>query len=40
MPAVMSPEDTQLVENTAHSCPVLRSLSADVDAPITVHWPK
>jgi len=39
MPAVMSPEDTQLVENTARSCPVHRSLSPDVDAPITVHWP-
>lgn len=39
MPASMSAEDRQLVENTARSCPVHRSLSPDVDAPITVHWP-
>lgn len=36
----LSPEDRQLVENTAHTCPVYRSLSPEVDAPIVVHWPK
>lgn len=39
MPAAMSDEDRQLIENTARSCPVHRSLSPDVDAPITVKWP-
>lgn len=39
MPKSMSPEDRQLVENTARSCPVHRSLSPEVDAPITVNWP-
>ena len=39
MPKVMADEDRQLIENTARSCPVHRSLSPDVDAPITVKWP-
>ena len=39
MPTEMSPEDRQLVENTARSCPVHRSLSPEVDAPVVVHWP-
>ena len=39
MPSLMSAEDRQLVENTARSCPVHRSLSPDVDAPIQVKWP-
>ncbi len=39
MPSAMSDEDRILVENTARSCPVHRSLSPEVDAPIVVHWP-
>lgn len=38
MPRALSPEDQQRLENAAHTCPVHKSLHADVDAPITFHW--
>jgi putative redox protein len=28
----------KLLENTAHSCPVHKSLHPDIDAPITITW--
>lgn len=34
LPAALTPEERQIVERTAHTCPVHRSLHADVEAPI------
>lgn len=39
MPVALSTEDRQLVEATARTCPVHRSLAPDVEAPVTVKWP-
>lgn len=39
MPRSFPPDDKQLLENTAQTCPVHRSLSSDIDAPIIFRWP-
>jgi putative redox protein len=31
-------EQQKLLEQTAHACPVHKSLHPDIDAPITLHW--
>ncbi len=38
VPGVFTPEQKKLLEATAHSCPVHKSLHPDIDAPITIHW--
>lgn len=38
VPGTFTPEQKKLLETTARSCPVHRSLHPDIDAPITVHW--
>jgi putative redox protein len=38
MPHKLSADDQQRLENAAHTCPVHKSLHADVDAPITFTW--
>ena len=35
----LPPEARQQVENTARACPVHKSLGAEIDSPVTVHWP-
>jgi putative redox protein len=39
MPAGLSPEDRKRLENSAHTCPVHRSLATSVNAPITFIYP-
>jgi putative redox protein len=39
MPVALPEEDRKRVEQMAHSCPVHKSLPAELDAPITIHWP-
>ena len=39
MPAGVSPRDRARFEAAAHSCPVHKSLSPEVDAPITFNYP-
>ena len=38
VPRTVSDEDRQRLENAAHTCPVHKSLHADVDSPITITW--
>jgi len=38
MPAGISPEHQQKLEHAAHTCPVHKSLHADIDAPISFVW--
>lgn len=38
MPTKLSEEDQQRLENAAHTCPVHKSLHADVEAPIAFMW--
>ena len=38
VPGTFTAEQKKLLETTAHSCPVHKSLHADIDAPITIHW--
>lgn len=33
-------EARQQVEHTARACPVHKSLGADIEAPVTIHWPE
>ena len=40
MPREVSPDDRQRLENAANTCPVKKSLSAEVDAPISFKWGK
>ncbi len=39
MPLALPEEDRPLVESTARSCPVSRSLSSEVESVISVRWP-
>lgn len=38
IPGTFTAEQKKLLETTAHSCPVHRSLHPDIDATITIHW--
>jgi putative redox protein len=38
MPKKLSDEDQKRLENAAHTCPVHKSLHADIEAPITFTW--
>lgn len=38
MPGKFTDEQKQILERTAHTCPVHRSLHPDVEAPIIFHW--
>lgn len=38
MPHALSPEDQQKLERAAHTCPVQKSLHAEVETPITFTW--
>lgn len=38
VPGTFTPEQKKLLETTAHTCPVHRSLHAEIDAPITIVW--
>jgi putative redox protein len=38
VPGAFTAEQKKLLEATARSCPVHRSLHPDIDAPITVRW--
>jgi putative redox protein len=40
MPREVSPDDRQRLENAANTCPVKKSLGAEVDAPISFKWGK
>ena len=40
IPHTLSDEDRQRLENAALTCPVHKSLSADVDAPVSFTWGK
>lgn len=40
VPRTFSEEDRQRLENAAHTCPVHKSLHADIEAPITITWGK
>ncbi len=38
VPGTFTAEQKKLLEATAHTCPVHRSLHPDIDAPITITW--
>lgn len=38
VPGSFTAEQKKLLETTAHTCPVHRSLHPDIDAAITIHW--
>jgi len=38
VPRKLSPDDQQRLENAAHTCPVHKSLSPDVEKPISFTW--
>jgi putative redox protein len=38
IPGTFTAEQKQLLENTAHSCPVHKSLHPDIDASIAIRW--
>lgn len=38
VPGTFTNEQKKLLETTAHTCPVHKSLHPDIDAPITVTW--
>ncbi len=38
VPGAFSDEHKQLLERTAHACPVHKSLHPDIDATITIEW--
>ena len=38
VPGTFTAEQKKLLETTAHTCPVHRSLHPDIDAPITIIW--
>ena len=38
VPGTFTPEQKKLLETTAHTCPVHRSLHPDIDATITFTW--
>lgn len=38
IPGDYTDDQKKLLENTAHACPVHKSLHPDIDAPITIHW--
>lgn len=38
MPIAREPELAAMLEETAHGCPVHRSLHPSIDAPIVFHW--
>ena len=40
MPHRLSDEDRQRMENTALNCPVAKSISPDIQMPVTFNWPK
>jgi putative redox protein len=40
MPRALPPDARLQVENTARACPVHKSLSPEIDAPVTIHWPE
>lgn len=40
MPFDMSSDDRKALERVAHSCPVNKSMSSEVDIPITFYWGK
>lgn len=38
VPGTFTPEQKKLLETTAHTCPVHKSLHPEIDAPITFVW--
>jgi putative redox protein len=38
VPGTFTPEQKKLLETTAHTCPVHKSLHPDIDATITITW--
>ena len=38
IPAKLTPEQKQMLENAAHTCPVHKSLHPDIKIPVTFEW--
>jgi len=38
IPAKVTPEQRQMLENAAHTCPVHKSVHPDIEIPVTFEW--